>query len=166
MQEQMPDQQRWDTLEAAVRDAVRSQPAEHEARTSRPKAGAKRTTILLLLLTWTIIAWIWSTRPAFLFGDTMTAVQSAEVEAASLRFAMFLERGRVEQYVRRHGVLPTSLGDAGPVEAGVTMLRTSDGYALLGQRGATQLRLTSAMSADSFLGSSIDVLRRAGTSPR
>jgi hypothetical protein len=162
MQEPMQERERWDQLEAAVRDAVESQ---HRAppdgrRGQRTDLRAHRPMLLLVLLLWTMIAWIWSTRPAFLFGEQVMAHVSPETEQATVRFALFLERSRVDAYVRRTGQLPANLEATGPVEAGVSMVRTSDGYELFGERGSTQLRLSSAMNADSFLGNSLDVLRR------
>ena len=115
-----------------------------------------------MVLIWAIIAWIWSTRPAFLFGSNAPVEQSAEIEEASLRFALYLERGRIERHVRTTGQFPARLEDAGAVEEGVSMVRTSDGYELLGNRRGAQLRMSSAMNADSFLGTSLDVLRRTG----
>lgn len=163
MQEPMQDQQRWDQLEAAVRDAVETSQGNIAGRRRATKVTTPpgRTLILLSLLLWTFIAWIWSTRPAFLFGEPVRATVSAEVDEASLRFALYLERGRVDAYMRRAGQLPATLSATGTVEAGVSMVRTSDGYQLVGRRGASELQLSSRMNADSFLGNSLQVLRRS-----
>ena len=164
MEERTQEQQRWEQLEAAVRDAVESQQGQtsgHRGRRAAPTT-AHRPLILLMMLIWALIAWIWSTKPAFLFGAAPVVVQSPEVEEASLRFALYLERGRIERHVRQTGQMPASLEAAGAVESGVSLVRTSDGYELLGNRGGVQLRMSSAMNADSFLGGSLDVLRRAG----
>jgi hypothetical protein len=163
MQEPMQEQQRWDQLEAAVRDAVEtSQGDKHSRRKSaRVATPPSRTLVLFSLLLWVFIAWIWSTRPAFLFGEPARKVSSPAVDEATLRFALYLERGRVEAYVRRTGQLPANLGATGTVEEGVAFLRTSDGYHLIGRRGASELQLSSRMNADSFLGNSLQVLRQS-----
>jgi hypothetical protein len=164
MAEQTQEQQRWEQLEAAVRDAVESQQGSSSGGRRRPGAATptQRPTILFLVLIWAVIAWIWSTKPAFLFGATPVIVRPPEVEEASLRFALYLERGRLDRHVRQTGSVPATLDAAGPVEEGVSMVRTSDGYELLGNRGGVNLRMSSAMNADSFLGESLDVLRRSG----
>lgn len=161
----MEDPQRWERLEAAVRDAVETRsksPAElrSAARGARGERST-RTLVLVLLLLWAVIGWIWSTKPGFIFGVAAPEAQAPAVEEATLRFALFLERGRVGAYVRRHGQVPAALGSSGAVEDGVTLVRTSDGFVLVGQRGDIQLRLNDKMDADSFLGGSLEVLRQA-----
>jgi hypothetical protein len=157
----MDDWERRQKLEEALRDAVQQRnlsPAE--ARTARRGDRARNpgVTIALVLVGWGCIAWIWLARPAFLFGPTDPPPPSAEVREARLRFAMFLERSRVEAFVQRRGRLPTTLAEAGPVEAGVSYDRTSSGYALHGTRDSLSLLLTSAMNPDSFLGRSLEVI--------
>lgn len=158
----MQEQQRKDLLESAVRDVVESQhgtaPRQRDsAARSNPR---QRTLILVMLLVWSMIGWIWATRPAFLFGEGTTAMAEPAHAEASLRFAMFLERGRVDAYVRRHGRLPTNLAEAGATEDGVSLVPTSDGYELTGRRSGISLRLNSRMDADSFLGGSLSQLQR------
>jgi hypothetical protein len=167
MQEARPDQERWDQLEAAVRDVVAStpEPPRGASRTPQSDRASRRPLVLVLMLVWSLIGWIWSTKPAFLFGAQRVVMESPAVEEATLRFALYLQRNRVDAFVRRNGQLPNALAAAGPTEAGVTLIRTSDGYELLGERGATRLRLGSRMSADSFLGGSLELLRPS-TNPR
>lgn len=163
----MQDQQRWDQLEAAVRDVVESQQGESTGRRkpARRSPQPARPLILLLLLVWSMIGWIWSTRPAFLFGRRITVERTPAQEEATLRFALYLERGRVDAYVRRNGQLPARLSDAGPQEEGVMLVPTSDGYELVGQRRDMVLRLSNRMSPDSFLGNSLDQLQREDGTP-
>jgi hypothetical protein len=78
-----------------------------------------------------------------------------------VRYALYLMRGRVEQFRRTQGHLPASLANVGRVERGVTLHPTLGGYVLEGRRGATLLTLNSGMNADSFLGNALDVLERA-----
>jgi hypothetical protein len=160
MSERTSERERLQELEAAVRGVMNDTSAPKQ-RVSHPRST--RPMLLVLLLIWAMIGWIWSTRPAFLFGERPAAVLSPEAEEATLRFALYLERARIESYVRRNGTLPERLEQAGPVAKGVAMYHTSDGYELVGQRRAHELRLTRAMDADSFLGNSLDVLRRGAT---
>jgi hypothetical protein len=161
----MQEQERRQSLEDAIRDVMAPRvlsPAEARHSQRRPARGLPpQLMALIVLLTWSLIAWIWLSRPAFLFGPRVAAEVSPATQEASLRFALYLERSRVDSYRQRQGRLPTDLAITGPVEEGVTMVRTAEGYALIGTRGLLQLRLTDRMNADSFLGTSLDVLRRA-----
>jgi hypothetical protein len=163
----MQDAHRQDALEAAVRDVMDSQgtPSATPRRSAQPtaKQPPRRLLMLVMLMIWAMIGWIWSARPAFLFGEQEVAVVSPAVDEASLRFALYLERSRVDAYRQRAGRLPTDLAETGPVEAGVTLVPGPDGYQLIGRRGVLELRLTDRMNADSFLGSSLDVLQRAAS---
>ncbi len=80
-----------------------------------------------------------------------------EVEAKA-RYALYLERGRVDSYLAKTGALPKSLGDAGSVENGVNYRRGVHDYILETNVQGTTLRMTSVMSADSFLGTSLNRL--------
>lgn len=159
----MDDWERRQKLEQALREAVQPrEPTPAEQRMSQ-RASRRRNPAMMaavLLAGWAFIAWIWLARPAFLFGPEPPPPPSAEVREASLRFALYLQRRRIEGYVAARGRLPSALPLAGPVEDGVSYQRTGDGYVLVGQRGDITLRLTSAMDADSFLGTSLETLRR------
>jgi hypothetical protein len=161
----MEEKERRESLEAAIRDAMAPRapsPAESRRRMHQPATGLPpRLLVLTMLLTWSLIAWIWFSQPAFLFGPRVAAEVSPATQEASLRFALYLERSRVDSYRQRQGRLPTDLSVTGPVEDGVSMVRAGEGYDLIGRRGILELRLTDRMNADSFLGTSLDVLRRA-----
>lgn len=163
MRDSTQDQQRWDQLEAAVRDAMESSHGNKGTggKSARAAKTPGRTQVLFSLLVWVFIAWIWSTRPAFLFGELERTASSPAVDDATLRFALYLQRGRVEAYMRRTGKSPASLSATGTVEDGIAFVRTSDGYHLVGRRGAIELQLDRRMDADSFLGNSLHVLRQS-----
>lgn len=159
----MDDWERRRKLEEALRDAVQDRarsPAEERMvdRASRKRNPA--VTFTFLVACWAIIAWIWLARPAFLFGPAEPPPPTPAMEEASLRFAMYLEHRRVEAYRATHGRLPATLAQVGPVEEGVDYQRMESGFVITGQRAGLTLRLTSVMSADSFLGNSLDVLNR------
>lgn len=161
------DQERQRELEAAIRDAVEAQKAS--ARTQAPLRKAKRNNTALLgvlLLTWAGIAWLWIARPAWVFQPDAQPPLSAEQEEAALRFAMYLQRGRVEAYRQRHGVWPGSVADLEQREDGIEIELEGSGFLLTGKRAGHVLVLHSGMNADSFLGNSINLLRNARAAAR
>ena len=158
----MDERERSQKLEEAVRDAVASRKDDAPVvACDRSRGRRQGVLVAILMLTWAAIAYIWLARPAFVFGPTAVAVQPPAVREASLRFALYLERRRIDAYTAANGRLPASLADAGPVESGVTFERNDAGYVLVGHRDDLTLTLTSAMNADSFLGSSLDHLQGA-----
>lgn len=160
----MDDWERRQKLEEALRHAVKHRaPTPAEQRTARHAArrmSGRAMATVALVLGWALLAWIWLARPAFIFGPGDPPPPSAELREARLRFAIYLERGRVEAYVAARGRLPVSLAQAGPVEAGVFLEKTTTGYVITGISGDLALRLTDRMRADSFLGESLEILRQ------
>lgn len=159
----MDDWERRQKLEQALREAVQPRtPSPAEARMANRQGRRTNPAVVAvsLALGWGFIAWIWIAQPEFLFGPGAPPPPSLEVQEARLRYAMFLERSRIEAHVRTRGRLPATLAQAGPVEDSVFYERTGSGYVLIGERGPLRLRLTNLMSADSFLGESLEVLRR------
>lgn len=155
------DPARRQELHEAIQAAVESrQGGDSPARLRRARSG-NFALITVLLLTWACIAWLWIARPAWLFAPPARVQYTPDQEEAALRFAIYLQRSRVEAHARRHGTLPESLAEVEPREDGVEMIRDSDGYELIGQRGALQLRLHRRMDADSFLGNSLSRLQDA-----
>ncbi len=158
----MNEAERRRQLEEAVRDAVAGrEPTPAEARTARHGQRRERIRLLVLVtvLGWLVIAWLWSSRPEFFFGPSAPVTLSPAKQEATLRFAMYLQRRRVEEYVARRGRLPTSLAQAGMVEDSVSWQRTDEGYVLSGRYGSLELQLPSRADADSFLGNALTVLR-------
>jgi len=76
-----------------------------------------------------------------------------ELRAASLRFGLWLARHRVDAFERTAARLPRHVGEAGVDDR--TIILEPNGrrrYTLIARDGSVGLRLTSEMSADSFLG--------------
>jgi hypothetical protein len=120
--------------------------------------------VVVAVLAWGVLAWLWIARPAMIFGAGRTAKAMTESERdAFVRYSLYLEKARVEDFRRLNGRLPTSLAEAGPTEDGVTLATTSDGYVLEGTASGTTLRLTERMNADSFLGDATGRLPRPVT---
>jgi hypothetical protein len=128
-------------------------------RRGSPGQRAQWPFVLVMLLSLGATAWIWLARPAVIFGTLDRPPRSAEVEAATLRFALFLEHARVREYIAVHGRPPSTLAAAGPVEEGVTLEAAGGRWLVRGDAGGVTLRLTDRMDADSFLGNAIQVLR-------
>lgn len=159
----MDDWERRQKLEAALREAVQTRkPSPAEERSAARQARRTNPALAFgsLLLGWGFIAWVWVAQPEFLFGPGPPPPPGLEVQEAQLRYAMFLERARIEAHVQARGRLPATLAEAGPVEDFVFYERTGTGYVLIGERGLIRLRLTNRMAADSFLGESLGILRR------
>lgn len=114
--------------------------------------------LLFIVAAWAFIAYIWIARPAFVFQDQAAAPQTPDQREARMRYAIYLQRGRVAAYLAEHHRLPESLRETGNVESGVEYERLTDNsYDVFGTVDGTLLRLNDRMSADSFLG---DAIRR------
>jgi hypothetical protein len=83
---------------------------------------------------------------------------------ASLRFGLWLARHQVDAFVRSNARVP-SYGGESVIEDRAIQLEANDRYryALVAREGPVALRLTSEMSADSFLGRSLIELRASRT---
>lgn len=157
----MDDQQRQQALEDAVRDAV----ATHAQRLEAPpaaKAPTQREAPLIvgILVGWALIGWIWLAQPAVLFGPGTDTELTAVEREARLRFGMYLQHQEVVAFATDSGRLPHSLAELelDPAD-GVRLEFDEQGrWALVGTDGEMTLRLTEAMSADSFLGTSLATL--------
>ncbi|MES2124633.1 MAG: hypothetical protein V4503_08080 [Gemmatimonadota bacterium] len=115
--------------------------------------------LFFVLIAWGFIAYAWVARPDFLFGTGPTPVLTVQQREARMRYAIYLERARVEQFRANSGRLPETLLESGPVEAGVQYERlANDRYDVSGSVDGTLLRLGDRMSADSFLGDALRTL--------
>lgn len=159
----MDQVERNERLESAVREAVDDQIERDRAdRAQSPPRGKRQQggLIVLLLLSWAAIGWIWSTRPAFIFGPEAGGL-SAERQEASLRFGMVLEQARAREFKERTGRWPASLVELGDEVAadGVVGMPSGAGFLITGAAGDVHLELTDRMDSDSFLGESLEILR-------
>jgi hypothetical protein len=102
-----------------------------------------------------LLAWLWIAQPAAVFAPGSPAFLSADQREAIARFALYLERARVEQFVADRGRLLATLAEAGEVEDGVQYRSQGQDYTLEIRDGAIQLQLTNRMHADSFLGDAL-----------
>jgi hypothetical protein len=158
----MNARERRQQLNAALQAVLEDQ---GDAVTSRARKGKVRRRVSRKVLVtglaagWLLIVWIWVARPGFLFGTKAQAFDAAYREA-SLRYSLYLQRGRIDRHVAEFGSLPATLKATNqPVESDMIYVPSGSGYTLIGRDSTLELQLTSRMSVDSFLGSSLDVLR-------
>ncbi len=159
----MNEAERRQRLQEALRDAVAPrEPTPAEVRTAGRNTGRNRGWMLALVvvLGWMCIAWIWLARPAYFFGPPPPPALSPARQEAQLRFAMYLQQRRVEEYLATHGRLPSTLSQTGAVEDSVMWHLTDGGYVITGRYGDLTLELPSGADADQFLGSSLDKLQQ------
>lgn len=82
------------------------------------------------------------------------------LEAASIRYGMWLAAGRIQQFSLSQHRPPRSLNEIGMADLAFIYRATSDGeWQLTGRAAETALILNSAMSRDEFLGDALDRLR-------
>lgn len=155
-----------DDLRDAVRGVMESKRIEASERKAAFASAKKRDDrqlpmVLLLGALTAILAWAWIARPAVIFGGPPAPIVLSPARAeAQARYALFLERARVDAYRRSHGRNPDQLADAGPVEDGVTYTMSGQGFMLERTANGKVLRLDHAIRPDSFLGGSLDILQR------
>ena len=72
-------------------------------------------------LGWGVLAWMWIAKPAMIFdvADSAPTMSAAQIDATA-RFALYLEKSRVDAYAKTHGRLPAQggevVGDQGQAE--------------------------------------------------
>lgn len=152
----MDEEQRRDALLEAVRELVPAH--EPPARPVPPPRNGRAA--FALAAGWVFLGYIWIAKPAWIFGPRADTVLATDRRDAALRFTLYLQRARLDEYADDHGGPPTTLEATGPVEDGVTWQPNGTGYVLTGELQGQTLRLSDAMDADSFLGRSLEVLRR------
>ncbi len=153
----MTEEERRDALYDALREIV---PPEGPVADPVPPPRGTTRGVLALAMGWAFLGYVWIARPAWVFGPSEAVEMTAVRQEAALRFGLYLERARIDDYRDAHGSLPASLELAGPVEDGIVFAPTDSTYVLTGELGAHRLTLTSAMDVDSFLGNSLQALRR------
>ena len=103
----------------------------------------------------TAALFVWLVRPTA--RDDEPSPTPVVIQEASLRFAMFLRRARVEEYRNVYGRLPARMEP----EDGIHYIRRSlTQYDLYGQNGRVKLRLRSTDPPATFLGASLETLMR------
>lgn len=146
---------------AEVLSAQRTTSGELKAYRAAAKSRADQPRfqpgwLLIVVFAWGFIAYAWIARPDFLFRVGTTPALSVEQREARMRYAVYLQRARVETFRARAGRLPETLLESGPVERGVEYERIAeDRYEISGSVDGTVLRLGDRMSADSFLGDAV-----------
>lgn len=156
----MNEQERQDALREAIRGAVASEAERAELATTRavPKPSGSRQG--LLLVTWLVIAWLVVARPDFLFRPGAPPPPSPARAEAALRYGMYLAYHQARAFERDHGRAPIGLEELALVPpAGVRLEATNGAWRLVGDDGTHHLILERRMSADSFLGESLTLLR-------
>jgi hypothetical protein len=159
----MDNTDRHRIIAEAVRDAVNSKreadatSAREAARKRQSRSPATSWTVILVGVL--VLAWIWIGKPEMVFGPGDPEPPTAEVSEASLRYALYIQQARVEEYATSNGRLPASLVDAGLVEESVSYERRGSTYTLVGVLPTLTIRFERGMDADSFLGSSLQLLR-------
>ena len=136
-----------DFMDEVARE-TREKTAPRKSRVSRPKL-----IFAFLLVTASIFVWVAQpTAPA-----EEISPPSAVIQEASLRFAMYLKRARIEEYRQLNGRFPVSMDDADGIGYRLITDRT---YELSGTAGGVTLLLKSSESPDAFLGTSTETLLR------
>ncbi|MEO5798459.1 MAG: hypothetical protein ABIZ70_03555 [Gemmatimonadales bacterium] len=146
-----------DAIKNAIEDQRHSTSELRELRADRKRheGNAKYQPGLLLFIVaaWAFIGYVWIARPAFIYEQQPAAALTPAQREARLRYAIYLQRARVDAFRTEHGRLPESLRETGAVESGVEYERTAEnGYDVFGSSDGTVLRLSDRMSVDSFLG--------------
>lgn len=129
--------------------------------TARVETSQRRRRLVLVALvgTWGVLGWLWLAQPDWAFNPPLGIVAEAEFsEEEGLRYGMYLQAARIQEFTAEFGRLPTSIAEAGEAEEGLQYEVTGNRWKLLGTLGDRTVELTSEMSADSFL-------RKAGALP-
>lgn len=137
-----------DFMDEVARETRQKTSPRQSRRSSRPKL-----IFTFLLVTATLFVWVAQpTAPTEEIPEPSVVVQEA-----SLRFAMYLKRARIEEYRQLNGRFPVSMDEADGIRYRLITDRT---YELNGTAGDVQLLLKSNESPDTFLGTSIQTLLR------
>ncbi len=159
-----PSPQLADALSAVVTRAA--QQTAIDVMGANPKATTPRAVpsgwLAAALTGWILVAAMVLVEPAIARGPVDRPWRPPPTATeASLRYGLWLARARVDALVRAEGRVPPRLGDVGVMDTSLTLTVTGQRtYRIEGRDGALRLSLTSTMAADSFLGTSLDVLRK------
>jgi|CXWL01.1.fsa_nt_gi hypothetical protein len=111
---------------------------------------------------WGVVALLQVTQPAAVRGpEDRPWTPAPSLADASLRYGLWLADARVEAFLEANGRLPSFLEETGLADSSLTLTATGERtYRLEGRQGTLRLELSSGMAADSFLGASLETLRR------
>lgn len=131
--------------------------ARETRQKTAPRQGrrASRRKLLFTFLLVTASIFVWVAQPTA--PEEEISPPSVVVQEASLRFAMYLKRARVEEYRELNGRFPASMDEADGIRY---RLITDRVFELNGTVGDVHLALRSNESPDTFLGTSIETLLR------
>ena len=153
-----------DALSAVVTRAAEQQARDAVAQDPRvkPRQSVPSGWLSAALAGWLLVAFVLLAPPAIARGPADRPWQPPRDAAeASLRYGLWLARGRVDALVLAEGRVPPRLGDVGVVDTSLTLVVTGRrAFRIEGRQGALRLSLSSSMAADSFLGASLETLRR------
>lgn len=140
-----------------VLEQQQRQAKEDRARAERSRRSPeRRIPIWLVVGLGLVAAWLWLIPPPFLRVEEPPPRSGAQEEAA-LRFAVYVQAQRIEEFRNRSGRLPESLEEVGPPMPGMHYVRLSDGlYQLTGTSDRSRLTYRSDLSLSDFARSGAD----------
>ncbi len=143
-----------DAMEALGEVMIRTASSECEAPPRRRFFVKPILGVMLGLLT----SYLWIGNPSWLPSFDEPAPPQ-EYQEASMRFAMYLQYQRIEQFRLAHDRLPVSLDEAGSAIEGIDYRRVDAGrYCLTTTHMGTALALQSTDSMEVFLGNRLGSL--------
>ncbi|MBL0177985.1 MAG: hypothetical protein IPP98_02520 [Gemmatimonadetes bacterium] len=153
-----------DALSAVVTRAADQQARDaviHDPRV-KPRQSVPSGWLAAALGGWLLVAYFLLAPPAIARGPADRPWQPPPAAAdASLRYGLWLARGRVDALLLAEGRVPPRLGDVGVMDTSLTLVVTGPrAFRIDGRQGALRRSLSSTMAADSFLGASLETLRK------
>lgn len=148
----------------ALAEVLREQDARTQAHLEAEARRAHTTRIRrgALIVTWTVVTWIWVASPSWLRVPSPPRPTVA-AEAEALRLHVFLQSQAIEAYRERSGRLPYVLQEAGPPFRGLEYRRhDSRTYELQGRSERVLLRYHSEQPALDFVGEAANRLVTGG----
>ena len=126
-----------------------------------PKPRANPGWIAAASAAWLLVALALISPPAVLRGPQPRPFQPApSLVEPSLRYGVWLAQHRVAAFARREGRLPSFLGEAGVVDSSIALEVTGETtYRLRALANDVSVEFASGMSADSFVGQSLQKLQ-------
>lgn len=127
-----------------------------------PKPRAQAGWVAAASLAWVLVALAVIAPPAALRGAMPRPFEPAPaLVEPSLRYGIWLAEHRVTAFARREGRLPSFLAEAGMQDSSIALEVTGErSYRLVGTTRDRTVSFESGMSADSFVGESVTLLRR------